>query len=145
MEFKNRKARHDFEILETIEAGMVLTGTEIKSIRAGRVSFRDSYAAPENGEMFLHSLYINQYDEGNRFNHDPERKRKLLLKKHEIKRLTGKVRERGLTLVPLRIYFRKGYAKVELGLARGKSKVDRREEIRKRDLRREMDRELGRR
>jgi len=142
VELKNRKARFNYEIVEKIEAGLVLKGTEVKSIRAGKLSFRDSYAAFEGNEAFLCNLYINHYDEGNRYNHDPERKRKLLLKRYQIKRLSGKVRERGLTLVPLRVYFKKGYAKVELGLGRGKTRSDQRETIRRRDLQREMAREL---
>lgn len=142
MELKNKKARFNYQISETIEAGLVLRGTEVKSIRAGKLSFRDSYAAFEGSEAFLYNLYINPYSQGNRNNHEPERRRKLLLKKHQIKRLAGKVRERGFSLVPLKVYFKKGYAKVELGLGKGKTKGDRRETIRRRDMQREMAREF---
>lgn len=142
MAFLNRKARYNFEIIETFEAGMVLRGTEIKSIRAGRINFKDSYAAPEDNEIFLFNFHISPYEEGNRFNHEPLRKRKLLLKKREIKRLTVKVQERGLTLVPTKLYFKRGLAKIELGLGKGKTKSDKRETIRRRDIDREMQREL---
>ena len=121
---------------------MVLRGTEIKSIRAGRINFKDSYAAPEDNEIFLFNFHISPYEEGNRFNHEPLRKRKLLLKKREIKRLTVKVQERGLTLVPTKLYFKRGLAKIELGLGKGKTKSDKRETIRRRDIDREMQREL---
>ena len=139
---KNRKARHDFEILETIEAGIVLTGTEVKSLREGRANLKGSFARIERGEVFLHGTNISEYDMGNRYNHDPQRPRKLLLHKREIWRLMGKVDERGLTLVPLLLYFSKGRAKVELGLAKGKRDHDKRDAIARRDADREAARAI---
>ena len=138
----NRRARHEYEILETIEAGLVLRGTEVKSLRDGLVNFKDSYASVRNGEGWLLGCHINPYSHGTDANHDPERDRKLLLHAREIARLTGKVAERGLTLVPLRLYFKEGRAKVELGLARGRKTLDKRHVIREREERREMDREI---
>ncbi|UCE02248.1 MAG: SsrA-binding protein SmpB [Candidatus Latescibacterota bacterium] len=138
----NRKARFDYQILDTLEAGISLQGTEVKSLRAGRVNLKDSYAEVRDGEIFLIGAHISPYAEGNRFNHDPERERRLLLHKREILRLALKVREKGLTIVPLRIYFRSNRAKVELGLARGKRMYDKRETIAKRDAKRELDRAL---
>jgi SsrA-binding protein len=138
---ENRKARHDYFIEETYEAGIALVGTEVKSLRLGKVSLRDSYAVVENGEVFLHNMHISPYEKGNRFNHDPKRSRKLLLHKQEIKRLLGKTQQRGYTLVPLRLYFRRGKAKVELALVRGKKLHDKREEIARRDAQRELARE----
>jgi len=138
---ENRKARHDYFIEETYEAGIALTGTEVKSLRAGKANLRDSYARIENGEICLYNAHISPYDQGNRFNHDPLRVRKLLLHRMEINRLLGKVKEKGLTLVPLKIYFtERGYAKVELGLARGKKLYDKRDDIAERDAKREMER-----
>ena len=139
---KNKRAFHEYEILETLEAGMVLTGTEVKSLREGRVNLKDSYAKVEEGEVFLVDAHISPYSHGNIMNHDPLRPRKLLLHKREIKRLTGKVRERGLTLIPLQIYFKDGKAKVELALAKGKKIHDKRAAIKKRDEKRELQREL---
>ena len=140
---ENRKARHDYQILETFEAGIVLTGTEVKSLRAGRANLQDSYARVENGELFLYNMHISPYDQGNRFNHEPKRTRKLLMHKKEILRLLGKSREKGLTLVPLKVYFNeRGRAKVELALARGKKAVDKREDMAARDARREIERAL---
>jgi len=139
---QNRKARHDYAILDTYEAGLELLGTEVKSLRQGRANLRDSYARVEDGQAFLHNMHISEYTEGNRYNHDPVRKRRLLLHKHEIKRLRVRVDERGFTLVPLRLYFKRGKAKVELGLARGKREYDRRHDIARRDARREMERAL---
>jgi SsrA-binding protein len=136
----NRRARHDYEILETVEAGLVLRGTEVKSLRAGQVNFKDSYATMRNGEAWLTGCHISPYSHGTDANHDPERDRKLLLHRREIARLTGKVAERGLTLVPLRLYFKHGRAKLELGLARGKKLHDKRSALREREVRREMDR-----
>src|SRR3990170_984155 len=136
----NRKARHDFEIIETSEAGLVLKGTEVKSLREGQVNFKDSYAAITRDEGWLIGCHIAPYHHGTDANHDPERSRKLLLHRREIARLAGKVAERGLTLVPLRLYFKNGRAKVELGLARGKKLHDKRSAIREREVRREMDR-----
>jgi SsrA-binding protein len=136
----NRKAFHDYHILETIEAGLVLTGTEIKSIRAGRANLRDGYARVQDGEIWLYNTHVSPYDQGNRYNHEPMRPRKLLLHKGEIGRLTGKSQEQGLTLVPLRLYERKGHAKVELAVVRGKRQYDKREAIAARDAQREVDR-----
>lgn len=138
----NRKAFHDFEILEKLEAGIVLKGTEVKSVRAGRVSFKDSYAKVVDGELWVVNMHISPYDHGSSWNHDPLRARKLLLHKREIKRLIGKIEERGLTLVPLRLYFKNGIAKVELAIARGKKLHDKRRDIAKRDSDRDMQREL---
>jgi len=138
----NRKARHDYHILETMEAGIALKGTEVKSLRAGRANLKDSYAAVENEELFLFGMHISPYDFGNIYNHEPTRTRKLLMHKKEIRRLIGKIEERGMTLVPLKLYFSKGRAKVELGLAKGKRQYDRRADIAKRDADREMKRAL---
>jgi SsrA-binding protein len=135
----NRRARHEYEILETLEAGLVLRGTEVKSLRAGQVNFKDSYATVRNGEVWLLGCHISPYSHGTDANHAPERDRKLLLHAREITRLTGKVAERGLTLVPLRLYFRGGRAKLEFGLARGKKLHDKRSALREREVRREMD------
>jgi SsrA-binding protein len=137
----NRKAFHNFHILETYEAGLALRGTEVKSLREGQVNFKDSYAAIDNSEAWLIGCHISPYHHGTDANHDPERRRKLLLHRREIGRLLGKVAERGLTLVPLRLYFKEGRAKVELGLARGKKLHDKREAIRERDERRELAKE----
>jgi len=138
----NKKARFLYEIIEIFEAGLVLQGTEVKSLRLGKGNLQDSYATIKDGEMFLYNMHISPYDQGNIYNHEPDRIRKLLLHKQEIKRLTGKVVERGMTLVPLKIYFKNGRAKVELGLARGKSLVDRRKDIAKRDEQRMIEREF---
>lgn len=138
----NRRARHDYEIEETIEAGLVLTGSEVKSLRAGKGQLKDSYARVKNGEVWLLQAHISEYAPAARFGHDPTRPRKLLLHKREIARLGGKVREKGLTLIPLRIYFKHGRAKVELGLARGKKLYDKRAATRERDAQREIERAL---
>jgi SsrA-binding protein len=138
----NKKARFQYEIIETFEAGLVLQGTEVKSLRLGKGNLQDSYATIKNGEIFLYNMHISPYEQGNIYNHETDRIRKLLLHKQEIKRLTGKVVERGMTLVPLKIYFKNGRAKVELGLARGKSLVDRRKDIARRDEQRMMEREF---
>jgi SsrA-binding protein len=138
----NRKARHDYIIEESIETGIVLTGTEIKSVRAGRVNLQDSFAVVRNGEVWLVGAHISPYTHGNRENHEPRRERKLLLHRFEIARLTAKVQEKGWTLVPLDIHLRDGRAKVELGLARGKKLYDKRESIAKRDSDRDMRRAL---
>lgn len=138
----NRKARHDYFIVESMEAGIVLQGTEVKSLRLGQANLKDSYAAIRGGEVWLYHLHISPYDHGNIYNHDPVRPRKLLLHRREIKRLIGKVEERGMTLVPLRMYFKNGKAKVELGLARGKRQYDRRQDIARRDTERDVQREL---
>jgi SsrA-binding protein len=135
----NRRARYEYSILETVEAGLVLRGTEVKALRAGQVNFKDSFATIRNNEAWLRGCHISPYSHGTDANHDPERDRKLLLHQREIGRLTGKIAERGLTLVPLRLYFKKGRAKVELGLARGKKLHDKRSSLREREVRREMD------
>lgn len=141
----NRKAFHDYEIVEKFEAGIVLQGTEVKSIRAGKMSFKDSYARVIDGELWVVNLQINEYDHGNIYNHDPARNRKLLLHRREIKRLTGKTEEQGMTLVPLSFYFKNGKVKVELGLGRGRKLYDKRAEIAKRDVNRDLQRELKQR
>ena len=136
----NRRARHEYSILETYEAGLALRGTEVKSLRAGLVNFKDSYATVRNGEVWLLGCHINPYSHGADANHDPERDRKLLLHAKEISRLAGKVAERGLTLIPLKLYFKSGRAKLELGLGRGKKLHDKRSTLREREVKREMDR-----
>jgi SsrA-binding protein len=141
----NRKARHDYAILDTYEAGVALTGTEVKSLRAGRASLVDAFGQVKDGEIYLHGMHIPEYAQGTWTNHEPRRVRKLLLKRPEIDRLVGKVQESGLTLVPLSIYFSDGWAKVELGLARGKRSYDKRQDLAKRDADREITRALGRR
>ena len=141
----NRKARHDYHIEDTVEAGLVLTGSEIKSIRAGQVSLRESYATVRNDEMWLVNAHIAPYQQASYTNHEPRRDRKLLLHRREINRLIGKLQEKGLTLIPLRIYLKDSRAKVELGLARGKKLYDKRQTLRERDDRRQIDRAMGRR
>ena len=141
----NRKAYHDYHIEDTVEAGLVLTGTEIKSIRMGRVNLKDSYARVENGEIWLLGAHIAQSPGGNRYNHEPKRPRKLLLHRKEIAELSGAMMRKGLTIVPLKLYLKKGIAKVELGVARGKKVYDKREAIARRDAQREMQRELSQR
>jgi SsrA-binding protein len=141
----NRRARHEYAVLDEVEAGMVLTGTEVKSLRAGRASLTDAFAVITDGEVFLHGMHIPEYTQGTWTNHAPRRIRKLLLSRHEIDRLGGKLRESGLTLVPLAVYFSNGYAKVELGLARGKRTYDKRQDLAKRDAQREIARAAGRR
>ena len=138
----NRKARYDYQILETIEAGISLLGTEVKSLRAGRVNLKDSYVEIRGAEIFLVGAHISPYEEANRFNHEPERQRRLLMHRREILRFGIKAREKGLTLVPLRLYFKSNRVKVELGLARGKRMYDKRQAIAKRDAKRELDRAL---
>jgi SsrA-binding protein len=138
----NRKAHHNFEILETYEAGLVLRGTEVKALREGRADLKESYARVEGNEAWLLGCHISPYAQGNRANHDPLRPRKLLLHRAEINRLLGKIMEKGLTLVPLRLYFKNGRAKVEVGLARGRKTLDKRQVIREREERREMDRAI---
>jgi len=141
----NRKARHDYSILDTYEAGIALTGTEVKSLRAGRASLADAFAQIKDGEVYLHGVHIPEYAQGTWTNHEPRRIRKLLLRRHEIDRLVGKVKESGLTLVPLAIYFSDGWAKVEVALARGKRTYDKRQDLAKRDAEREISRVAGRR
>lgn len=139
----NRRAFFDYEILDKYEAGLVLTGTEIKSVRAGKVDLSDGYARVRNGEMWLHNTYIAPYDPASQFNHDPRRLRKLLLHRDEIRKLESEVAEKGLTLVALRIYIKGHVAKVELGLARGKRRYDKRQAIINRDMDREARRAVG--
>ncbi|MGI5213911.1 SsrA-binding protein SmpB [Plantactinospora sp. CA-290183] len=141
----NRKARHDYAILDTFEAGMALTGTEVKSLRAGRASLVDAFAQERDGELYLHGMHIPEYTQGTWTNHEPRRTRKLLLNRMEINRLIGKLKESGLTLVPLSLYFSDGWAKVEIGLAKGKKSYDKRQDLAKRDAEREMLRVSGRR
>jgi SsrA-binding protein len=138
----NRRAYHDYNIEESIEAGIVLSGTEIKSLRAGKVSLPQSFAKLENGELWLFNSYIAPYEEGNRYNHEPTRPRKLLLHRYEIDRLMGQAARKGFTLVPLRLYLKKGLAKVELGLARGKKLYDKRQVLAQRQTEREIERTL---
>ena len=142
---QNKKARHDYAIEDVYEAGLVLTGTEVKSLRAGRASLVDSYATIKDGEAWLHNAHIPEYDLGTWTNHEPRRVRKLLLRRDEILRLIGKTKESGLALVPLQLYFRDGRAKVEIALARGKKSYDKRQSLATRDAAREVARELGRR
>jgi SsrA-binding protein len=142
---ENRRARHDYQLLDRVEAGIVLVGTEVKSLRGGRTSLQQAYADVRDGEAWLHGLHIAEYVQGNRANHDPDRPRKLLLHRREIDRLYGQVREKGVTIVPTRMYFKDGRVKVELALARGKELHDKRRDIAARDSRRQMERELGRR
>lgn len=137
MEIQNRKARFNYFIDKEIEAGIVLTGTEIKSIRKGSANFNDAYVTIKNGEAYLINMYIAKYDEGNRFNHEERRSRKLLLHKSELKKLGTELQNVGYTLVPLKLYFKGNYAKILIGLARGKKLYDKRETIKKRDLERE--------
>ncbi|MFG1951773.1 SsrA-binding protein SmpB [Micromonospora sp. NPDC048830] len=141
----NRKARHDYSILKTYEAGLVLAGTEVKSLRAGRVSLVDAFAQERDGELLLYGLHIAEYGFGTWTNHQPRRTRKLLLRRVEIDRILDRMREGGLTLVPLSMYFANGWAKVELGLAKGRKSYDKRQAIAERDANREIARELGRR
>jgi SsrA-binding protein len=137
---KNRKAFHDYHIDEKYEAGMVLTGTEVKSIRAGKLNLKDSYARIENGELFILNMHISPYEQGNRFNHEPLRKRKLLMHRREISRLIGLTREKGFTLIPLRVYTQKGYIKIEIALARGKKQYDKRDALATKEAKREVER-----
>lgn len=138
----NRKARHDYHIHESYEAGIVLTGTEVKSLRAGKANLKDAYARIENAELMLHNMHISPYDAGNRFNHEPLRNRKLLMHRSEIDKLIGKTQEKGYTLVPLKMYFTHGIAKIQIGLVTGKKNYDKRQDMAERDAKREMDREF---
>jgi SsrA-binding protein len=140
----NRRARFDFAVEDSWEAGIVLTGSEVKSLRAGNVNLSDAYAAPRGDELFLFNCRIGEYQQAAHFGHAPLRDRKLLMRRAELDRVRGKVEQRGYTLVPLRLYFKDGWAKVELGLAKGRSHEDRREAIPERESKREMDRALGR-
>ena len=139
---ENRRVRHDYFIEEKVEAGIVLTGTEIKSIRAGRVNLKDGYAEVLGGEIWMNAVHISPYAQGNRFNHEPLRRRKLLLHRAEIAKLASKVQKQGMTLIPLKVYLARGMAKIELGLCRGKKTYDKRQDIAERDAKREMDRSL---
>jgi SsrA-binding protein len=139
---RNRQASHRYNLIERWECGIVLTGTEVKSVRAGRVQLKDGYAAVSDGEVWLHNVHIAPYDPA-RDNHDPERPRKLLMRRREIERLIGKTAEKGLTLVPTRMYFKGKHAKVEIALARGKDLYDKRRTLKEKDMRREIQRELG--
>ena len=138
----NRKARHEYTILQTFEAGIVLLGTEVKALRQGKANLVDSYANIKNGELWLFGTHISEYTQGNINNHDPVRTRKLLLKSNEIRKLIGKVKEKGLTLIPLRLYFKGGKVKVELALAKGKKVYDKREAIAKKDMKRDHERSI---
>ena len=139
---QNRKAHHDFEVLDRFETGIVLRGTEVKSLRDGLITLKDSFAAVERGEVFLYNVHISHYKGGNNFNHETERARKLLLHRSEIRKLTGKTEQQGLTLVPLKIYFKRGKVKVDLGLVRGKKEFDKRHSLAKRQADRDVERSL---
>lgn len=139
---KNRKARHEYDVEETFEAGIVLKGTEVKSLREGKASIQEAFAYLMDGEVWLRDMYIKPYSHGSYSNHDERRKRKLLLKKREIAEIDKAVSQKGYTMVPLKVYFKSGYAKVLLGLARGKKKYDKREDIKERDVKRELDRKV---
>jgi SsrA-binding protein len=141
---QNRKARHEYTLEDTYEAGLVLTGTEVKSLRAGRASLVDAFAEISDGEAWLHNAHIPEYSQGTWNNHAPRRKRKLLLNRHEIDKMAQRVHERGLTIVPLAMYFKDGRAKIEIALAKGKKSYDKRQAIATRDAQREATRELGR-
>jgi SsrA-binding protein len=139
---KNRRARHDYEILESFEAGIELKGTEVKSIRQGQMQLKDSYIDVSHGQLYLANAHIEPYKQGNRFNHEPERRRRLLMHKHEIIRLGSKVAEKGLTLIPLKIYFTRGKVKVQVGLCKGKNVVDKRHTLKEKEAKREVARAL---
>ena len=138
----NKKAYHDFFILDTYEAGIALHGTEVKSLRMGKCSIKESFIRIENGEVFVYGMHVSPYEKGNIFNKDPLRVKKLLMHKYEINKLAGKIKEKGYTLVPLQVYFKEGKVKVEIGLARGKKLYDKREDIAKKDQRREAEKEF---
>ena len=142
---KNKRARHEYEILDTWEAGIVLVGTEVKALRAGRCNLGDAYGEIRRGEVWLVKMHIGPYEQGNRENHEPFRPRKLLLSRREIRKLTPRIEEKGLTLVPLKVYFKRGLAKVEMGLGRGKKLHDKRQDKAKRDVDRRIAQEVGRR
>ncbi|WP_163651740.1 SsrA-binding protein SmpB [Listeria sp. PSOL-1] len=137
---QNKKARHDYAIEETFEAGIVLQGTEIKSVRNARVNLKDSYARISQGEIFLHNMHISPYEQGNRYNHEPLRTRKLLLHKKQISRLIGETKEAGYSIVPLKLYLKDGYAKVLIGVAKGKKKYDKREDLKRKEAKRDIER-----
>ncbi len=142
---QNKKARHDYSIDDVYEAGMVLTGTEVKSLRAGRATLTDGFATVDDGEVWLRGVHIPEYTQGTWTNHEPRRARKLLLNREEVRRITNKVKESGVTLIPLAMYFQDGYAKVEIAVARGRKSYDKRQAIAERESKREADRALGRR
>jgi SsrA-binding protein len=142
---QNKKARHDYSIEDVYEAGLVLTGTEVKSLRAGRATLTDGYATIDDGEVWLRGVHIPEYTQGTWTNHEPRRARKLLLRRDEIRRITNKAKESGITLVPLALYFQDGYAKVEIAVARGRRAYDKRQAIAERDSKRETERAVGRR
>ncbi|HET7275349.1 MAG TPA: SsrA-binding protein SmpB [Longimicrobiaceae bacterium] len=137
---RNRKARHEYHILDTWEAGLVLQGTEVKALRDGRANLQDSFARLSGGELWLHNLHISPYEAGNRYNHEPLRTRKLLLRSQQLRKLVGQVEQKGLTLVPLELYFRRGVAKVTLALVKGKKLHDKRQDLRERAVERDMER-----
>ncbi|PAQ13684.1 SsrA-binding protein [Bacillaceae bacterium SAOS 7] len=137
---QNKKARHDYFIEETYEAGIVLQGTEIKSIRNGRVNLKDAFARIQQGEVFIHNMHISPYEQGNRYNHEPLRTRKLLLHRKQIDKLIGETKEAGYSIVPLKMYLKDGYAKVLIGLGKGKKKYDKREDLKKKEAKRDIDR-----
>ncbi|MEI6132620.1 MAG: SsrA-binding protein SmpB [Bacillota bacterium] len=139
---ENRKARHEYFVEETHEAGIVLAGTEVKSIRQGKINFKDSYAYIRSGEIVLSGLHISPYEQGNIFNKEPERERKLLMHKVEIMKLMGQIGQQGLTLIPLKLYFKKGKVKIEIGVCKGKKLYDKRDDIAERDAKREIDRRM---
>lgn len=141
----NRRARHNYHIEETVEGGLVLTGTEVKALRAGRASLQEAFARVEHGEVWLYHMHIPPYEAGNIFNHDPLRTRKVLLHQREVSRLLGKAQQKGYTLIPMRLYFKRGFAKVELAVARGKREYDKREAIARREAQREIERAVRRR
>ncbi len=141
---QNRKARHDYHIEDTFEAGLVLTGTEVKSLREGRASLVDGYAAVQDGEVWLHNVHIPEYTQGTWTNHEPRRVRKLLLHRDQIRKLTAKTKESGLTIIPTSLYFKDGYAKVEIGVARGKKSYDKRHSLAEREAKRDADRAIAR-
>jgi SsrA-binding protein len=142
---RNKKARHDYEIVETVEAGLVLEGSEVKALREGKGSLDDAFARVRDGEVFLFNMHIGAYAQAGQFGHDPRRTRKLLLKKREIDRFLGRALEKGFTLIPLTVYFKRGWVKVELGVARGKREFDKREDLKRADAHRDIQRELARR
>ena len=139
---QNKKARHDYSIVDTIEAGIVLTGTEIKSVRAARITLKDGFAQIKNGEVWLNNVHITPYEQGNIWNQDPDRTRKLLLKKREIAKLDNELKGTGMTLVPLKVYLKNGFAKVLIGLAKGKHDYDKRESIKRREQDRDIKRQM---
>jgi len=139
---QNRKARHDYTVVDTMEAGIVLQGTEIKSIRNGRINLKDGFARIRNGEAYLLNVHISPYEQGNIFNHDPLRTRKLLLHKKQIAKLIAETKNTGITIIPLKVYIRNGYAKVLIGLAKGKKQYDKREDLKRKEINREISRTL---